>query len=143
MFPFPTPYQVYSGTCVGNDPSKYIPNYFAGRPSSVVQLTPGGPAVSADVFEPALDVTMKYTRSSGTVDWPGATTGTIYGTVYAYPKTTGCATAPDHARLHDEQRHGEDPAARACRSASMTSASTSSAAAPRTGPAGRPWRTRT
>jgi hypothetical protein len=92
MFPFPTPYQVYSGTCVGNDPSKYIPNFFAGRPSSVVQLTPGGPAVSADVFEPALDVTMKYTRSSGTVDWPGATTGTIYGTVYAYPKTTGCAT---------------------------------------------------
>ncbi len=93
MFPFQTPYQVYSGTCVGNDPSKYIANYFAGRPSSRVQLTPGAPAVSADVLEPALDVTMKYTRSTGTVDWPGATNTSIYGTVYAYPKTAGCSTS--------------------------------------------------
>ena len=84
MFPFPTPYQVYSGTCVGNDPTKYIPNFFAGRPSSVVQLTPGGPAVSADVLEPALDVTAK----SGSSNVSGAN-------VYAYPTTTGtgCSTA--------------------------------------------------
>jgi hypothetical protein len=89
MFPFTTPYQLYSGSCTGNDPTKYIANYFTTRLSSTAQLTPGGATVNADVLEPAIDVTIKYTTSGGTVEWPGSGSGIVY----AYPKTAGCGTA--------------------------------------------------
>jgi hypothetical protein len=82
MFPFTTPYQLYSGSCIGNDPTKYIANYFATRTTSTAQLTPAGPAVNADVLEPAIDVTAKL----GIVNVSGAN-------VYAYPTTPGCSTA--------------------------------------------------
>jgi hypothetical protein len=84
MFPFSTPYMLYSGSCTGNNPASFpgLANYFTTRTSSIVQLTPGGPTVGADVLEPAMDVTASF--SSANVS--GAS-------VYAYPKTAGCDAA--------------------------------------------------
>lgn len=84
MFPFTTPYQVYSGTCAGANPVKALsnPTWFDTHPESVVQLTPGGAQVSAVALEPAIDVTATYNGS--------AVSG---ANVYAYPKTAGCDAA--------------------------------------------------
>jgi len=93
MFPFPSPYMVYSGTCSGNNPTNFpgLANYFTTRTSSTAQLVPGGATVAADVLEPAVDVTMRYTNGSGVVTWPGSTNNAA--AVYAYPKTPGCNNA--------------------------------------------------
>jgi len=81
MFPFATPYQVYSGRCTDADPVKAIPdvNHYTNHPESLVQLTPGGPTKTVYALEPAVDVTVK---------WNGGTTlsGNDYADVYAYPK---------------------------------------------------------
>jgi Tfp pilus assembly protein PilV len=84
MFPFPTAYQVYSGTCAGNNPVKALsdPAWFDTHTESVVQLTPAGPTVQAVALEPAMDVTVKVDNALKA----GAK-------VYAYPKTAGCSTA--------------------------------------------------
>jgi hypothetical protein len=87
MFPFTTPYQVYSGDCAGANPVKATSNpaYFDSHPESVVQLTPGGPQVQTIAFEPAIDVTATYTTTS--------TSAVSGANVYAYPKTAGCDAA--------------------------------------------------
>lgn len=84
MFPFTTPYQVYSGDCTGANPVKATsnPSYFDAHPEAVVQLSPGGAMVQATALEPAMDVTVTVNS-----------TATAGAKVYAYPKTAGCATA--------------------------------------------------
>jgi hypothetical protein len=84
MFPFATPYQVYSGACTGNNPAIAIPTYYTTHPLSVVQLTPGGANVGAKALEPAI---------LPALTWAGAALSTDnFATVYAYPKTAGCST---------------------------------------------------
>ena len=84
MFPFTSPYLVYSGGCDGNNPSNAIPSYYSTHPNSVVQLTPGGATVAAKALEPAILLSL---TSNG-----GVLSSDSFATVYAYPKTPGCAT---------------------------------------------------
>lgn len=86
MFPFKTPYEVYSGTCTGNNPENWIPDYFNSHPDAVAQVNKGdtlGP--SRTVIEPSIKVKATF-RNGSTVNASGAN-------VYAYPKTDGCSTA--------------------------------------------------
>jgi len=76
MFPFTSPYTVWSGTCAGNEPSKY------GQTTPTVQLASGGAPMTVNVLEPAIDVTARV----GIVAVSGAN-------VYVYPTTPGCSTA--------------------------------------------------
>ena len=84
MFPFLTPYEVYSGTCTGNNPGSLIDDYFAGRPLAVAKVDPGATGATRVVLEPAIDVRAVYNGSS-----------LNNAVVYAYPKTEGC----DGARI--------------------------------------------
>jgi hypothetical protein len=81
MFPFATAYQIYSGSCAGNNPATYIPTYFATHPISRVDGIPGLPVPEREAIEPAIDVTVM--SNSAAVN---------NATVYAYPKTAGCGT---------------------------------------------------
>ncbi len=49
LYPFSSPYAVYSGDCVGADPATY------GQPRTTVQVNPGG-TYAATVREPALNL---------------------------------------------------------------------------------------
>jgi Tfp pilus assembly protein PilV len=85
MFPFATPYEVYSGTCTGNNPAKPPnANYFSNNPAAVAKVDPGATGAARTVLEPAIDVTATYKSGASTINANGAK-------VYAYPKTTGCA----------------------------------------------------
>ena len=99
LFPFTTPYRVYSGRCTGNDPSKYIPTYFASLPGStaVVQLSPGQIGGTVTVREPAVNV--RVTRSGSARE---------SATVYAYPQTAGC-TNPARIRMGTTRSDGYLP----------------------------------
>jgi Tfp pilus assembly protein PilV len=88
MFPFVEPYQVYAGTCTGNNPDTYIDGYFDTHPAAVAQVDPGLGGPVRTVLEPSINVTAKYTRSSGTVEYPNSST--FKANLYATPKTTGC-----------------------------------------------------
>jgi type II secretory pathway pseudopilin PulG len=86
MFPFSTPYQVYSGECSGNNPAAYIPTYFDTRPLAVAQVNPGAAGPTRVVLEPAIDVTVTHRNSSG------VTSNANGADIYAYPKTDDCPT---------------------------------------------------
>ena len=88
MFPFPTPYEVYSGTCTGNNPAKPPnANYFSTHPAAVAKVDPGATGPARTVLEPAIDVTATYRNSSN------QTNNANGARVFAYPKTTGCDAA--------------------------------------------------
>jgi len=99
LFPFTSPYKVYSGRCAGNDPTKYIPTYFDTAPGSaaVVQLTPGQIGGTVTVREPALNVRVTQSGSARS----GAT-------VFAYPQTTGC-TSPARITVGTTDSNGYLP----------------------------------
>ena len=89
MFPFSTPYEVYSGICTGNNPSTTpvgeIPDYFSTHPLAVAQVNPGVAGTARVVLEPAIDVTVRFKNGS-------AAFATVSGArVYVYPKTADCA----------------------------------------------------
>jgi Tfp pilus assembly protein PilV len=85
MFPFPDqPYQVYSGTCTGNDPSDWIPGYFDAHPEAVAQVDPGATGLTRTVIEPSVNVLATYKNGTNPV---ANASGAI---VYAYPRTEGC-----------------------------------------------------
>ena len=41
FFPFVSGYQVWAGDCDGNDPSKYVTNFFTANPTATVMPSPG------------------------------------------------------------------------------------------------------
>lgn len=57
LFPFTSPYAVYSGQCATQNPERYIANYFAEKPGRLQVAPATGYAVT--VVEPALKVTLK------------------------------------------------------------------------------------
>jgi hypothetical protein len=78
LFPFKTPYKIFSGRCLGADPSKY-----GTTAVSTPALTPGGSAGTITVREPATN--LRVTRG-GT-----ATANRRSGAyIYAYPKGADC-----------------------------------------------------
>jgi hypothetical protein len=88
MFPFTTPYEVYSGTCTANNPENWVDDYYIAHPEAValVQANTVGPART--VIEPTIQVTSSYKQSSGTVTFPNSST--FKATVYAYPLDDDC-----------------------------------------------------
>jgi Tfp pilus assembly protein PilV len=107
MFPFATPYEVYSGTCTGNNPAVAIPdsNYFTNRPLAVAQVTPGTAGPTRYVLEPAIDVTVRY-RNGGSSQPYNPVSG---ARVYVYPKTADCSDT-DRVRLGITGSSGKIPA---------------------------------
>jgi hypothetical protein len=87
MFPFSTPYEVFSGTCSGNNPAAYIPTYFDTHDLAVAQVNPGAAGTTRVVLEPAIDVTVTHRNSSG------VTSNANGAVIYAYPKTDDCPSA--------------------------------------------------
>jgi hypothetical protein len=97
MFPFSTPYEVYSGTCTGNNPATYIPTYFDTRPLAVAQVNPGASGATRVVLEPAIDVTVNYNGSLRS-----------NAVVYATPRTPDCDQT--RVRLGQTGSNGKIPA---------------------------------
>ena len=97
MFPFLTPYEVYSGTCTANNPASYIDDYFTTRPLAVAKVDPGAIGATRVVLEPAIDVTVTYDGSLRS-----------NARVYAYPKTPDCDGA--RVRLGITDSTGKIPA---------------------------------
>jgi Tfp pilus assembly protein PilV len=80
MFPFyQAPYEVYSGNCTGNNPSSWIPNYYATHPDAVAQVNPRETGLMRTVLEPSVNVSATY-NGAAVAD----------ANVYAYPRTAGC-----------------------------------------------------
>jgi Tfp pilus assembly protein PilV len=102
MFPFETPYEVYSGGCTGNNPAEYIPDYFSTHPLAVAQVEPATVGLARTVLEPAIDVTVTHKNGSGPV------LPVIGARVYAYPKTPDCDGT--RIRLGDTDATGKVPA---------------------------------
>jgi hypothetical protein len=98
MFPFSTPYEVYSGDCTGNNPATSIPTYFATRDLAVAQVEPGALGQTRVVLEPAIDVRATYNGSNAS----GAR-------IYAYPRTADCPTG--RITLGDTDSTGKLPLA--------------------------------
>jgi type II secretory pathway pseudopilin PulG len=87
MFPFTTPYEVYAGTCTGNNPVNWIADYFATHPLAVAQVLPGqNPGATRTVIEPTINVQATFKNGTSTTNASGAN-------VYAYPRTEDCPTA--------------------------------------------------
>ena len=77
LFPFPSGYSFYSGSCLAADPSKLVPDYFATYGGAVV-LAPGASGGVVTVYEPLLNlVLLPANRRDGAV-------------AYAYPTGAGC-----------------------------------------------------
>jgi type II secretory pathway pseudopilin PulG len=88
MFPFTTPYEVYAGTCTGNNPVNWIPDYFATHPAAVAQVVPGqNPGAPRTVIEPTVDVRVTYRIGTGAIN------NAVGARVFVYPKTEDCDTA--------------------------------------------------
>jgi hypothetical protein len=88
MFPFPSPYEVFAGTCEGNNPANWDENYFTNHALAVAKVNRGeNPGPARRVIEPTVNLNATYRNSSGT-------TSNLQGArVYAYPKTEGCDPA--------------------------------------------------
>jgi hypothetical protein len=82
LFPFTTPYKIYSGRCTGADPSKFIANYFTTHPMPT--LTAGASAGSLVVREPATNFLVQRNNSSGVA------TNRQDAYIYAYPTGADC-----------------------------------------------------
>jgi Tfp pilus assembly protein PilV len=78
LFPFTTPYKVYSGRCTYADPTRY------GVPAVSLATTPGVNAGTFTVREPATNLLIK--RVSGT----GSTVLADAAYIYAYPTGADC-----------------------------------------------------
>jgi Tfp pilus assembly protein PilE len=76
LFPFKTPYKIFSGRCLGADPSKY-----GTTAVSTPALTPGGSAGTITVREPATN--LRVSRGGGTNWRSGAV-------IHAYPTGADC-----------------------------------------------------
>jgi hypothetical protein len=87
IFPFPDGYTVYSGTCAGADPARYVPDYYSSH-QGVVTLAPGVPGGTITVLEPALN--LKVTRGGNQPTAPLVSHPLSRG--YAYVKTGGCTS---------------------------------------------------
>jgi hypothetical protein len=87
LFPFPSPYKVFSGRCLGADPSSFVSTYFDTHTDAVVTLTRGVHGGTVDVLEPAVNLLIKRGSSSPGTTWDGSSSESR---VYAYPKTAGC-----------------------------------------------------
>lgn len=57
LFPFPTPYAFYSGTCTAADPARWVTDYYTTNAGSL-QVDPAG-NYSLTVTEPALNVVVQ------------------------------------------------------------------------------------
>jgi len=77
LFPFTTPYKIYSGRCTGADPSKFISNYFTTHPMPA--LTPGASAGTLVVREPSTNFIVKRNSSNRSS-----------ALIYAYPTGADC-----------------------------------------------------
>jgi Tfp pilus assembly protein PilV len=71
LFPFPSGYTVYAGSCAGNDPSTYQANYFASNPG-LVTVPPGTTTAPVTVRVPTITVGVQRFKSgtSGAVENP-------------------------------------------------------------------------
>jgi hypothetical protein len=99
LFPFRTEYKIFAGSCMGADPSLYLPTYFDDTPTVGPKLNRGTNHGPIDLLEPStyirvrrgtsnlqgailyaypteescedVRITMGTTRSDGTVEFPG------------------------------------------------------------------------
>jgi hypothetical protein len=89
LFPFPDGYTIYSGTCPGADPARYVPDYYENYPG-VVTLAPGVPGGTISVLEPAIN--LKVTRGGNEATAP--LVSHPLSLAFAYVKTPGCTSTP-------------------------------------------------
>jgi len=88
MFPFSSPYEVFAGTCEGNNPANWDENYFANHPLAVAKVNRNeNPGAARQVIEPSVNLTATYKNGSN------AAAPVSGARVYAYPKTADCDTA--------------------------------------------------
>jgi Tfp pilus assembly protein PilV len=99
MFPFQTPYEVYSGTCTANNPAPLITtsDYFSTHPLAVAKVDPGAVGPTRVLLEPALDVTVNYNGSLRS-----------NAVVYAIPRSADCNQT--RVRLGTTGSNGKIPA---------------------------------
>lgn len=99
MFPFTSAYEVFAGTCEGNNPANWDENYFPNHPLAVAKVNRGeNPGPARRVYEPTMNLNATYQVNSNTpTNLQGAR-------VYAYPKTDGCPT--DRITLNTTQSTG-------------------------------------
>jgi Tfp pilus assembly protein PilV len=81
LFPFKSGYTFYSGRCLANDPSKFVPDYFDTHSGRVV-LDPGDAGKHVTVYEPPTSFKVTFTG-----------TGRGSANVYAYPTGAACGGA--------------------------------------------------
>jgi len=87
MFPFSSAYEVFAGTCEGNNPANWDENYFPNHPLAVAKVNRGqNPGPARQVIEPTMNVNATYKVNNNTA------TNLQGARVYAYPKTEGCPT---------------------------------------------------
>lgn len=77
LFPFTSPYKLYSGRCDGVDPTLFSETYFGTNPAAAPKLQPGE-IRNITLHEPAVNINATFsTLSNGS-------------RVVAYPRTPGC-----------------------------------------------------
>jgi Tfp pilus assembly protein PilV len=87
LFPFPSAYTVYSGTCAGANPATWDPSYFTTYPSAgSVVVAPGG-APSVTVREPALRVSANTQNNNTPVHFRVKSTDTGCADVFDWPSS--------------------------------------------------------
>jgi prepilin-type N-terminal cleavage/methylation domain-containing protein len=81
LFPFTSNYSVYSGTCVGNNPSSF------GQPVATTPLTPGA-SPTVTVTEPALNVLITGNAGAALAGATVKATSVTCGNAITFPQTT-------------------------------------------------------
>ena len=79
LFPFRDPYRAYAGTCLGADPSLYVPTYFDARAPFNARLE-RGQTYTAQIFEPYVNLRVRRSSSNRSNAY-----------IYAYPTEASCA----------------------------------------------------
>lgn len=83
LFPFPSPYGIYSGNCAGANPTASDANYWSSGRPGLVQVGPGVTNLGVTVRQPALGVRV--------LDGSKATSDPVVGArVVATSRSTGC-----------------------------------------------------
>jgi hypothetical protein len=99
LFPFTSPYSVYSGTCNANDPTSYAPEgatFYADHPGyGQAQLSPTTPAttVAPNLHEPAItppQIQVMWRNAAGTTLTEKPSTSGNTARVYFKPADAGC-----------------------------------------------------
>jgi Tfp pilus assembly protein PilV len=85
LFPFSDGYTIYSGECMGEDPSRYVPTYFQTH-QGIVTVAPGQHAGDIAVLEPAINVVVKR----GTTAYNASTSSHRNWYVRLYRVTADC-----------------------------------------------------